>query len=77
MLDEVKLNIGSLEGVGVGPEADWKTKFRGACLSFKAENISHSKRSAALISQSLELSFGHVVEPNPLRTQSEGEGQTR
>ena len=41
-------------------------------------NSSHSKhRSAALSSRDLQLSFGHVVAPCPLRTMRNGDRQTR
>ena len=43
----------------------------------KAENGSHSKRSAARNTRSLELSFGYVTDPTLVWTISKGERQTR
>ena len=47
------------------------------CAPDKREDAAHSKRSAAVSSQSLELSFGHAMDASLVRTASKGERRTR
>ena len=55
-------------------------RFRAACRAApvpKAENPSHSKRSATLSSGMLKLRFAYITSRSPLPTISKGERQTR
>ena len=63
----------------------WRAKERKAAWNYRmkwkvradGEIGSHSKRSAALVSRSLGLKFGDVLDPSLLRTVSKGGRPTR
>ena len=52
-------------------------RLEARCVADVEHHTSDSKRSAALDSRALELSFGHVLERRPLRLTLNGERQTR